>query len=167
MGSNSVGTSAGAVPSEGAGTGHFLQPRWGNQPWGDGSLEDRFKVAEPLIEGPAVLDIGCASRYGKPDWVHGLIEGAFPEVVGIDIDQGTVERLQAEQHDVRLADARDFDLGQKFDTVFAGELIEHLDDVRGFLTSVRNQLTPGGRLVLTTPSVSTSSETGLATESMS
>jgi len=151
MGSNSVVTSAGAVPSEGAATGHFLQPKWGEHAWGEGSLEDRFKVVEPLIKGPAVLDIGCASRFGKPDWVHGLMEGAFPDVVGIDIDEETIERLQAEKHDVHLADARDFDLGRKFDTVFAGELIEHLDDVRGFLTSVRKQLAPGGRLVLTTP----------------
>ena len=93
MGSNSVVTSAGAVPSEGAATGHFLQPKWGEHAWGEGSLEDRFKVVEPLIKGPAVLDIGCASRFGKPDWVHGLMEGAFPGVVGIDIDEETIERL--------------------------------------------------------------------------
>ena len=48
-------------------------------------------------------------------------------------------------------DARDFDLDRTFDVVFAGELIEHLDDVRGFLASVRRHLGPVGRLVLTTP----------------
>jgi SAM-dependent methyltransferase len=151
MGSNSTRTSAGAVPSEGSGTGHFLQPKWGEHPWGTGSLEDRFRVVEPLIVGPAVLDVGCASRYGKPDWVHGLVERSFPDVVGIDIDKETVDKLLAEGHDVHLADACDFDLGQKFDTVFAGELIEHLDNFHGFLTSVRKHLAPGGRLVLTTP----------------
>ena len=52
---------------------------------------------------------------------------------------------------MELADARDFDLHRQFDTVFAGELIEHLDDVRGFLRSVHRHLKPGGRFVLTTP----------------
>jgi SAM-dependent methyltransferase len=50
-----------------------------------------------------------------------------------------------------VADAQDFDLGRTFDVVFAGELIEHLDNVHGFLTSVRRHLAPGGKLVLTTP----------------
>ena len=35
--------------------------------------------------------------------------------------------------------------------MFAGELIEHLDDFHGFLQSARRHLRPGGRLVLTTP----------------
>ena len=52
---------------------------------------------------------------------------------------------------MQVADAQDFDLGRQFEVVFAGELIEHLDDVHGFLASVRRHLQPGGRLVLTTP----------------
>jgi len=52
---------------------------------------------------------------------------------------------------VHLADAQDFDLGRTFDVVFAGEIIEHLDNVHGFLSSVRRHLAPGGRFVLTTP----------------
>jgi len=52
-----------------------------------------------------------------------------------------------------VADAQDFDLQRTFDTVFAGEIIEHLDNVHGFLTSVRRHLEPGGRFVLTTPNV--------------
>ncbi len=50
-----------------------------------------------------------------------------------------------------MADAQDFELGRLFDTVFAGEVIEHLDNVHGFLSSVRRHLAHGGRLVLTTP----------------
>ncbi len=139
------------VPSGGPATGHFLQPKWGENPWGNGSLRDRFEVVRPLISGESVLDIGCASRYGKPDWLHGLLSEHVSDLVGIDINESTITALQAEGFDARLADARNFDLGRTFDTVFAGELIEHLDDVGGFLTSVRRHLRPEGRLVLTTP----------------
>jgi 2-polyprenyl-3-methyl-5-hydroxy-6-metoxy-1,4-benzoquinol methylase len=131
--------------------GHFLQPKWGDGPWGEGSLRDRFEVVRPFIVGGSVLDIGCASRYGRPDWLHGLIAQHVTELVGIDINADTVKKLKAEGYDVELGDARDFDLGRKFDVVFAGELIEHLDDVRGFLGSVKRHLKTGGRLVLTTP----------------
>jgi 2-polyprenyl-3-methyl-5-hydroxy-6-metoxy-1,4-benzoquinol methylase len=139
------------VPSDGVATGHFLQPNWGDGPWGAGSLADRYEVVRPLLGDGSVLDIGCASRYGKPDWLHGLLSKDVPDLVGIDINGATIEKLQAEGYNVELTDAREFDLGRKFDTVFAGELIEHLDDFRGFLANVHRHLDPGGRLVLTTP----------------
>ena len=41
----------------------------------------------PLIRGESVLDVGCAARYGKPDWLHGLLSEQFPDAFGIDIDQ--------------------------------------------------------------------------------
>ena len=141
------------VTSEGPGTGNFLQPHWGDHPWGEGTLQDRFDVVLPLIRGGSVLDVGYASRYGRPDWLHGLLVENFPDVAGIDIDEETIVALQSKGLDVRLADAQDFDLDRKFDTVFAGEIIERLDDFHGFLTSVRRHLTPGGQLVLTTPNV--------------
>lgn len=128
-------------------SGHILQPEWN----GTDSLRERFDAVKPFLRASSLLDIGCASRYGRPDWLHGLLAQEVTDLVGIDINEGTVAKLQAAGYDVRLADARDFDLQRQFDVVFAGELIEHLDDVRGFLTSVRRHLAPGGRLVLTTP----------------
>ena len=139
------------VPFDGAQHGHFLQPKWGDGPWGDGTLDDRFEAVRPLIRGESVLDVGCASRYGKADWIHGRLARQLPDVVGIDINAGAIEDLREAGFDVRQADAEDFDLGQRFDTVFAGELIEHLNNVGRFLTSARRHLRPGGRLVLTTP----------------
>jgi len=152
MGTRGSGLKASTgVASDGVATGHFLQPNWGDGPWGEGSLEDRFDVVRPLLGDGSVLDIGCASRYGRPDWLHGLLAKDVTDLVGIDINAATVEKLQADGYDVRLTDAREFDLGRTFDAVFAGELIEHLDDFRGFLANVRRHLEPGGRLVLTTP----------------
>ena len=142
---------AAVVPSKGEGGGHFLQPTWGSGPWGAGSMSDRFAAVLPFIAGESVLDVGCASRYGKPDWIHGLLVKSFPHVVGIDNDRRIIESLREEGYAVTWGDAQDFDLSEQFDTVFAGELVEHLDNVHGFLSSVRRHLKPGGRLVLTTP----------------
>ncbi len=148
---NQSETSQPLVPSGGPATGHFLQPKWVENPWGTGSLRDRFEAVRPLIMGSSVLDVGCASRYGKPDWLHGLLRVEISDLVGIDINETTIRELQGQGFDARVADAQDFDLERTFDTVFAGELIEHLDDFHGFLQSTRRHLSPGGRLVLTTP----------------
>ncbi|MGH9177588.1 MAG: class I SAM-dependent methyltransferase [Acidimicrobiales bacterium] len=129
-------------------TGGFLQRPWG----GDDSLRQRFEAVAPYLAGWSVLDVGCASRFGRPDWVHGLVASCAREAVGIDLDAEKVSAIAATGHDVHVADARHFDLGRTFEVVFAGELIEHLDDVRGFLRSVRRHLRGDGRLVLTTPS---------------
>ena len=141
------------IPSDGPASGHFLQPKWGDRPWGDGDLRDRLDVVLPLFEGDNILDVGCASRYGMSDWLHGVIAGRFPNVVGIDIDEETIGRIQSEGFEAYVADAQDFDLQRKFEMVFAGEIIEHLDNLHGFLTSVQRHLKPGGRFVLTTPNV--------------
>jgi len=128
---------------------HPLQPRWD----GRGSLVDRFEEIRRYVEGRSVLDIGAVSRHGRDDWVHGLIAGVATRTVGVDVDEPAVEQLRAQGYDIRLEDARSFDVGEQFDVVFAGEVIEHLDDVHGFLTSARRHVGPDGRLVLTTPNV--------------
>jgi 2-polyprenyl-3-methyl-5-hydroxy-6-metoxy-1,4-benzoquinol methylase len=127
--------------------GHFLQPEW----TGEHSIRQRFDAVKELLEVESILDIGCASRHRRDDWIHGLIAGQCADLVGIDLDEDAIASITQRGHDVRVGDARNFDLGRKFEVVFAGELIEHLDDVRGFLRSARRHLLPGGKLVLTTP----------------
>jgi len=127
--------------------GHFLQRPWD----GTDSIRERYDAVRPLLRGRSVLDVGCASRYGRDDWLHGLLARDTTDLVGVDLNAKVIGELQNAGYDVRLADAQDFDLGRQFDVVFAGEIIEHLDNVHGFLSSLRRHLAPGGRLVLTTP----------------
>jgi 2-polyprenyl-3-methyl-5-hydroxy-6-metoxy-1,4-benzoquinol methylase len=128
-------------------TGHILQPKWD----GTDSIRERYEAVRGYLRPGSVLDIGCASRYGRADWLHGLLAAETDDLVGIDMNTKIIGELEEAGYNVRLADAQDFDLGRTFDVVFAGELIEHLDNVHGFLTSVAKHLAPGGRLVLTTP----------------
>ena len=142
-----MSTSSTPGPARTQAVGHVLQPKWD----GTDSIRERYEAVRGLLRPGSVLDIGCASRYGRDDWLHGLLARDTDDLVGIDLNTKIVSELQNAGYDVRLADAQDFDLGRHFDVVFAGELIEHLDNVHGFLSSVRRHLAPGGRLVLTTP----------------
>jgi SAM-dependent methyltransferase len=84
----------------------------------------------------SALDIGCGS---------GLLEPlGLPEVVGIDIRPGpNVTILASGEHLPFRAEA--------FQLVFAGEVIEHLNDPSGALRDWVRTLKKGGRMVISTP----------------
>jgi 2-polyprenyl-3-methyl-5-hydroxy-6-metoxy-1,4-benzoquinol methylase len=107
------------------------------------------------VKGPAILDVGCTGHSVEatsPDWLHGRFRASFPKVVGIDIDPDNIKILEdLGYNDLHTQSAENIDLPETFDTIFAGELIEHLANPGLFLESARKHLNPHGRLVLTTP----------------
>lgn len=107
------------------------------------------------VTGPKVLDVGCTSHnveVGSPYWLHGQLRERFPDVTGIDISYENVEKLkQAGFSNLHVQSAETFDLREKFDTIIAGELIEHLANPGLFLDRARHHLNSHGRVVLTTP----------------
>jgi SAM-dependent methyltransferase len=112
-------------------------------------------------EGPAVLDIGCAGGLdtekpivGSPQWAHAYLRrhAGFTEVWGLDYDGAKIKFLHEHGYpDTVVGDAQDFSLDRRFNTVFAGEIIEHLARPGQFLQCAARHLEPGGRIVLTTP----------------
>jgi SAM-dependent methyltransferase len=105
-----------------------------------------------------VLHIGCSGQAGRrssvdsPFWMHGRLMKKHGDVWGLEYSPSNIAELEAEGiRNIHLGDAQDFDLGRTFDTIVAGELIEHLPNPGAFLNACRKHLGPGGRLVLTTP----------------
>lgn len=109
----------------------------------------------PYVQGPWVLDIGCAGHVPEPhspSWLHGVLRNHFPHVVGIDIDETNIRKLQALGYqDIYLQSAETFSLPQKFNTIVAGEVIEHLASPGLFFKRVVAHLAPGGIAIITTP----------------
>jgi SAM-dependent methyltransferase len=76
----------------------------------------------------------------------------FPSVSGIDISEANATILRANGFaKIYVQSAETFELSDRFDTIVAGELIEHLANPGLFLRQAHAHLKPGGRLVLTTP----------------
>ena len=123
--------------------------RW--QPKYKASHIPRFNRLREFVEGKTVLDIGAACGMNRDDWLHRLVDGVAARSVAVDILPEPVEKIRAKGFEAVQGDAQDLHLGEKFDVVFAAELIEHLDNFKGFLDSARRHLKPGGKLVLTTP----------------
>lgn len=123
-----------------------LQPSWKK-----GTKSTRFKQLKHFFSNKDVLDIGCVAGFRKDDWMHKNISQVANSIYGIDIEEESIKEIESMGFNVEVANAQDFSLGKKFNLIHCGELIEHLDNFNGFLTSSKNHLTDDGLLLLTTP----------------
>jgi len=110
-----------------------------------------------LVAGPDVLDIGCSDhslRINSPYWLHGRLRNKFPSVAGVDLNNENIKKMQELGFEnLTVASAEDFNLSAKFDTIVAGELIEHLSNPGLLFARCREHIKPNGILVISTPYV--------------
>jgi 2-polyprenyl-3-methyl-5-hydroxy-6-metoxy-1,4-benzoquinol methylase len=119
--------------------------------WSDHTI--KFYVDH--ARGRNVLDIGCVmhnpENYRSKYWVHKALKGVASRIVGIDLFDEGVRYLRELGFDIVTADAQNFNLGMKFDVIVAGDVIEHLENLAGFLTCCKNHLSPNGVILISTP----------------
>ena len=120
-------------------------------------METVYKNKKDLINSlvgkeDVVLDVGFwgqGVKKNKENWVHGLLSDRAKEVYGLDID--FEENALDSPVRYKKASAENFDFENKFDVIFAADLIEHLSNPGMFLQSCARNLKPNGRLIITTP----------------
>lgn len=97
-----------------------------------------------------ILDIGCAQGT-----LALLLAERGHSVCALDIRQGFLDYAasRCEKGDVRFVcgNAMEVDFAERFDLIFANQIVEHLVHPFEFTTRVAQWLRPGGRLVVTTP----------------
>lgn len=103
-----------------------------------------------------VLDLGCVQHdpeFAKSKkWLHKAICAVASEVKALDLDaEGVAALKDMGYQNIVVGDAQDFDLQEKFDVIVAGDLIEHLHNVGGFLESCARHMEPESKLVICTP----------------
>lgn len=108
-----------------------------------------------LVEGPKVLDVGYVGQSltkDSPKWLHDNLLRQGLEVWGIDISTKDVEEdIKSGYANLYAMSAEDFMLPVKFNSIIAGELIEHLNNPGLFLQKAYEHLEIGGKLIITTP----------------
>lgn len=103
-----------------------------------------------------VLDIGAGEHdvafYSDEGWEHGRIARVAKRAVAVEINPELCKHYNAKGFDFRCADATsDADLGERFDRVFMGDVIEHVNDPAALLLFAKRHLRPDGKMLLTTP----------------
>jgi SAM-dependent methyltransferase len=119
-------------------------------------MNQRIEKILQYTKGPRVLDVGCVGGrldVKNPYWLHAHLLQNFEYVIGVDINQEAINTLKQLGYNVLLGDAQKLDLDEKFDTIVAGELIEHLSNPGQFLEAAKRLLNKDGRIILTTPYV--------------
>jgi len=119
--------------------------------WGD----HKVAFAVRHCRGRRVLDVGCVEHnpenYKSRYWVHRALVEVAQELIGLDLYEEGIEYLADKGFKVVCGDAQNFSLQRQFDVVFAGDVIEHLDNPVQFLESVKRHLTREGILLISTP----------------
>ena len=111
----------------------------------------RYAICRERAAGQRVLDVACGAGYGTS-----ILAEVASEAVGVDIDAAVIRRASSKYKRDNLryvaADCTDMPFADaSFDVVVANEMIEHIEDQDGFLKEAKRVLTPGGRLLVSTP----------------
>ncbi|MBI4985078.1 MAG: methyltransferase domain-containing protein [Rhodocyclales bacterium] len=117
---------------------------------------DLTGFVEQAVAGKRVLDIGVVSHsaryFDEAGWRHGRIHRAAGYCLGLDILEPLVRELNERGFNVRCVDATSAaDLGERFDVVFIGDVIEHVADPSALLQFAKRHLAPRGRMLVATP----------------
>jgi len=119
-----------------------------------GRGEKKIEWLVPYVRGRCVLDLGCAGEgrlnFGD-NWLHGHLAGSSKECLGLDHNEEAVLFLREKGYQVIHADVQNFTMDRRFDVVVAGDILEHLEDLKGFFESVKRVLKDKGYLLITTP----------------
>ena len=122
------------------------------------ALVDRVRRIRELCEHKRVLDVGCCahgelSGRGRSTFLHREIAAVAGELIGLDNDRNAVEAMQKEGFQVVVGEAENLEGSNlhEFDTIVAGEIIEHLSNPGLFLKGAHTLLKPEGLFVATVP----------------
>lgn len=108
------------------------------------------------VKGKSCLDIGSVehdmSYVEKDTWKHKKLVQSASRVVGIDIIEDYVQQLRERGYDIRLCDATsDNYIGEKFDFVVIGDVLEHVTNPGDLLEFALRHLNEGGEIIVKTP----------------
>ncbi len=117
--------------------------------------DHKIKFVVKYCRNKDVLDLGCVQHdpenYKSKYWLHKAIKEVSSSLVGVDLYKEGVEYLNARGFNIIVADAQQFAFEKTFDVIVACDIIEHLDDIHGFLESCKKHMHRGSRLLISTP----------------
>lgn len=122
----------------------------------DEVINSIFVFLRSRAAGKTVLDVGGVGHNIEStdvaNWKHNVIKETASSVMGIDLLEEPIKKLNDRGYNFRLCDATsNADLGQGFDLIFAGDVIEHVENPVNLLKFCSRHLNEGGEIICTTP----------------
>ena len=118
-------------------------------------ITDRIAYICALASDKNVLDIGVVDHFSasseRAEWLHGHLCNYAVSCLGVDILEDEIQLLRDKSYNVLSWDITQGPLARTFDLIVIGDVVEHLGHPSALFSSVARMLSPGGRIVLTTP----------------
>lgn len=122
----------------------------------------RNDLITPYVTGKRVLDIGSVGQTDEYCLWNVLNDNA-EYLIGVDLPDATktIEyefniseqaTVHAKDERIRYGDMESANLGEKFEVVVAGDVLEHVSNQGLFLDNVHRHLIDDGKFIITTPS---------------
>ncbi|MDD4395801.1 MAG: methyltransferase domain-containing protein [Bacteroidales bacterium] len=108
------------------------------------------------VSNKRVLDVGVCehdlSFIDKKNWRHKFLVESSEYCLGIDILDDILNELTQRGYNVKKVDAVSAeDIGERFDVVFIGDVLEHVSRPVDLLLFAKRHLLPKGKIIVTTP----------------
>ena len=117
----------------------------------------RFDFIKKCAAGCNTLDIGAGEHHPgymfTDSWEHAQISMVSQKCIGLDIQPELVDAANSRGYNFICRDITDStaDLGEYFDFIFMGDVIEHLGDLTAGMQFIRRHLAEDGFALVTTP----------------
>ena len=116
-------------------------------------------ILDHVTDTNRVLDLGCGhhdhNMSEDPYWLHKHLVNKNPSTIGLELEEDIALALNDKGYNVIAGNIEDKDLpnriGEQFDVIVSGELIEHLANPGLLLDNAYQLLKPNGVLILSTP----------------
>lgn len=110
----------------------------------------RLVTAQPVTDGPLeILEAGCGREWGL------ALPGVRYRLTGVDLDAHALEartKVARDLDEAVVGDLRSVSLpAERFDVIFCGYVLEHVEGARAALENFVRWLKPGGLLILRVP----------------
>lgn len=110
-----------------------------------------------LARNKEVLDLGCidhsyhtAIELGK-NWLHKGILDVAKSLIGVDILEKDIIELNKLGYNILNKNVENLQLDKIFETIVAGDIIEHVSNIGLFMESVKNHMNNESIFIITTP----------------
>lgn len=133
-----------------------------------GEYEERYYTETPVLEDHVkflyslrwrkiqeffptlsrVLDFGC----GKGYFLHQLCAAGIEDVHGVELNRSALSFLRGQGYDV-AGKVSELDEPGPYEVLTLFHVLEHIDDPKGFLVTLKESLAEGGKLIIEVPNL--------------
>ena len=104
------------------------------------------KIRRYFPRAARVLDFGC----GKGYFLHQLRAMGMEDIHGVELNRSALVFLRGQEFDV-AGQVSELDEPGPYEVVTLFHVLEHLDDPKGFLITLKESLAEGGKLIIEVP----------------